>query len=169
MADPVDFQDFGIAKLKADLALLQATTVTIGWQGPTGAAPHPDADGHTVAEVAAWQEYGTATAPARPGLAVTFERHRAELLVAARRFLADVVDGRKSRDEAEFALGELALEKLRHTIDAAREWARPNAVSTVRAKGHDQPLFDSGTYRGNASWAVRRDGRIVRQGGEVDQ
>lgn len=167
MAEPVDFKDFGIGKLKADLAELRETKITIGWQGESGAEKHPGADA-SVATVAAWQEYGTETAPARPSLVQTFERHRADFILAAKRMLADVVDGRKNKDAAETGLGDFAVDKLRETIDDSRSWAEPNAESTARAKGHDQPLIGLyGKLRANTSWAIRRNGAIVRQGGET--
>lgn len=167
MAEPVDFKDLGIGKLKTDLASLQSTSVTIGWQGESGAKKHPDADA-TIATVAAWQEYGTDTAPARPSLVQTFERHRADFIVAAKAALASVIDQGVSAEDAETRLGEFAVEKLRQTIDDSRSWAEPNAKSTIRSKGHDQPLFgETGAMRANSSYAIRRGGQILRQGGET--
>lgn len=175
MAEPVDLRDLGIAKLREALRRIQQTEITIGWQGPSGAAPHPDAkasgrfDG-TVAAVAAVNHYGTEDGriPARPALDETFNRHRHEIIVKARRIVADVVDGRIAPEAAEETLGEYALELLRRTLDDARVWAQANAERTIRAKGHDQPLFgETGTLRSHASWAARMDGAITRQGGET--
>lgn len=163
---PVDFKDFGLAKLKAQLAELQATQITIGYQGESGAEQHENAD-VPVAQVAAWQEYGTETAPARPFLRTTFQRHNARIMKEARLALSNLIDGRVgSVEEAQDQLGESALAALRDTIDDARAWAKPLAPSTARAKGHDLPLFETGHMRRNASYAVRKDGSIVRQGGE---
>lgn len=162
---PVDFRDLGLAKLKDDIAKLQQSEITIGWQGESGDATHPSGE-VTVAEVAAFAEYGTDRAPARPALQTTFARAGAALRRRARKVMADLVDGRADVEGAAQDLGEHALAELRSAIDDAGEWAEELADSTVARKGHDTPLLDSGTMRDQASWAVRRDGVIVEQGGE---
>jgi hypothetical protein len=178
MAKPVALKDLGIGKLKADLAALRAAKITIGYQGSSGAATHPDADA-SVATVAQWMEFGTpgsddrnydsprSMIPSRPFLRVTFERAGGDFVEAARKALSDLVDGRATVEEVEARLGELGVSEVRKTIDDSRSWAEPLADSTVQAKGHDQPLLDSGTLRDSASWAVREGDTIRRQGGEA--
>lgn len=163
---PVDLRDLGIGKLRADLDALKRSKVTIGWQGSSGASEHPETDGATVAEVAAWNEYGTSRAPARPALGTLFERHGAAFRDAVKAAVSDVIDRRASPAEALRRLGELGVLKLRETIADSRSWAEPLAASTVRRKGHDQPWIDTGTVEAAASYAVRRDGEVVDQGGE---
>ena len=167
MPEPLDIRDLGIGKLREQLAELGRTRVTFGYQGPSGAAIHPEAGGASVARVAAWQEFGTTTAPARPLGRHTMEANRDAFADAAKRAIADVIDGRATPEAAVERVGEVALSALRKTIDTSRIWAEANAASTVRAKGHDQPLIGGyGILYDQASWAVRVDGRIVRQGGE---
>lgn len=165
---PLEIKDLGIEKLREQLAKLGRTRVTYGYQGPSGQAKHP-AKGATVsvAQVAAFNEFGTASAPARPLLRHTAEENRETLKDAAKRAISDVVDGRAEPEAATEAVGELAVAALRRTISRSREWAEPNATSTVRAKGHDQPLVgEEQSLTLSASWAVRVDGEIVKQGGE---
>lgn len=171
MPEPLDIRDLGIGKLREALAELGRTRITFGYQGPSGAAAHPEAGGASVALVAAWMEFGTPDAPfpspARPLGRHTMEANRDAFAAAAKRAIADVIDGRATPEIACERVGDLALRALRKTIDRSREWAKANAASTIRAKGHDQPLVGgTGTLYDQASWAVRVDGKIVRQGGE---
>lgn len=164
----LEIKDLGIGKLREQLAKLGRTRVTYGYQGPSGAAKHP-AKGATVsvAQVASFSEFGTASAPARPLLRHTAEENRDNFKDAAKRAISDVVDGRAEPEVATEAVGELAVAALRRTISRSREWAEPNAASTVRAKGHDQPLVgEEQSLTLSASWAVRVDDAIVKQGGE---
>lgn len=170
---PIEIKDLGIGKLKAALALLRKTTITIGYQGASGAAAHPNApEGQSVALIALWQEYGTENPdgtprnPARPFLETTFKRHQPEFQKAVAKGIADLIDGRAEREDVEHKLAVLGLDKMRATLDDSRSWAEPLAQSTIDRKGHDQPLLDSGTLRDESSWAIRRDGEIVKQGGE---
>lgn len=181
---PID-PDLGVARVKAMLADLVRHVVTIGYQGETGAAIHPATKGTTrkprppedwkpVATIALWMEYGTdpetsnnGGMPARPAIGTTFERHSAEFNKACKKLLSDIIDGRADLDTAVTELGDKALEKLRATIDDAKAWAEPLAESTVQKKGHDVPWLDTGTLREQCSWALRLDGKIKKQGGEL--
>ncbi len=157
--------DLGIGALKEQLAKLASMRVTIGYQGETGAEPHPGAKDASVATVAHWQEYGTKYAPARPLGKHTMEQNREAFARAAERAVVDLVDGRLDTAEAAGEqLGRVGLTALRKTIDTSREWAEANAESTIAAKGHDQPLIgEHAKLYSNASYAVRDGDRIVVQ------
>jgi HK97 gp10 family phage protein len=163
----IHIEDLGIEKLKRDLAALAGQEITVGWQGLSGLAKHPEAEDETNAQVAAWMEYGTRKMPARPALRRTFRKHREEFSNASRKAISDLIDGRATSAEAAAEkVGDLALRNLRRVMDDARSWAEPLAHPTVKKKGHQQPWLDTGTLRDKASWAVREGNQIVRQGGE---
>jgi hypothetical protein len=171
MPEPLQIKDLGITKLRAKLAELAASRLTFGYQGPSGGQQHPGAKkvGTTVAAVARWNEFGTATAPARPMGRHTMEENRDAFRAATRKAISDVIDGRAEADAAVEAVGEVAVAALRRSISRSREWAEANAASTIRKKGHDQPLVgEHQTLTTHASWAVRdkATGSIRRQGGE---
>lgn len=167
MADPVDVRDLGIGKLRDDVAELKSRRITVGWHGESGAEQHPNAQpGTTVAEIAAMQEFGTTRAPARPMVRVALDHYRDRVREATRRAMRDLIAGRASLDAAQQTIGEAVLEALRNTILDAKRWAEPLAPRTVSAKGHADPLIESGTLYDRASWAARRGKTILRQGGE---
>jgi hypothetical protein len=173
----VQIRDLGIGKLRAELAKFRDHAITIGHQGDSGAATHPNADA-SVGQVAAWMEFGTPGSddrqydvarkhiPSRPFVRMTFARHQVEFAKIVRDELSNIVDGRATAEEAQERIGERMLERLRETILEARGWAVPLAQATIDAKGHDDPLIDSGTLYDKASYAVRDGETIVRQGGE---
>ncbi len=161
----VDTTDLGLGSVRELLDDLKDTTVTFGYQGPSGEAKHPGAS-ESVAAIAAKQEFGTKNAPARPLGRVTMDRNRKEFGDATKKAIADVIDGRSTdaTDAAE-PLGVLAVRELRKTIDMSRDWAEENKPSTIAKKGHDQPLVgEFGMLYESASYAVRKGGDIVKQG-----
>jgi hypothetical protein len=163
----LDTKDLGIGKLMQQLERLGELRVTFGYQGASGQAKHPGAK-VSVAKIAAFQEFGTATAPARPLGQHTMEENRDAFADAAKSAISDIVDGRaSSANKAVQAVGEIAVSAARKTIDRSRDWAEANAPSTIAKKGHDQPLI--GEYAqlySQVSWAIRKGDRIVKQGGE---
>jgi hypothetical protein len=162
----LDTRDLGLGKIRKVLDDLKETTVTFGYQGPSGEAHHPGTENASVAQVAAWQEFGTSKAPARPLGRVTMERAKGAFESATSKAIADVIDGRATTaEDAATALGVLAVQELRKTIDTSREWAEENRPSTIQRKGHDQPLVgEFGKLYEAASYAIRRNGEIVKQG-----
>lgn len=164
----VEIKDLGIGRLKEDLSRLGQTEITIGWQGRSGQEQHPEADAN-VSTVAAWMEYGTTDSdgkpkvPARPALQTTFANNDRKFKKVTSKAVSDIIDGRNDVKDAITGLGNFALRTLRKTMDQSRTWATPLAESTVKHKGHDQPLLDSGTMRDKASWAERCSDRILRQ------
>ncbi len=162
----VEIKDLGIGKLKRELAKLRGQKITIGHQGRSGSATHPNAKGASVAEVAAFHEFGTPAITARPMIRTTFDRSKTEIDREVRRGISDLIDGRRKLETIQDELGSKMHARLRETIAASREWAEPLAQSTKDRKGHDQPLVDSKTLERKASWAVRDGDDIIRQGGD---
>ena len=117
-----------------------------------GTGEHPNADsGQTVAAIAAWNEFGTETIPARPFLRTTLrenEYYRSALLDALKAGLVRQADPSKALQ----LVGIRAASDIRNTIDT-NDFA-PNAPATVRKKStdadkgnKDKPLIDTGILR----------------------
>jgi hypothetical protein len=62
--------------------------------------------------------------------------------------------------------GAQIAELVRKTIMSSRTWAKPNAPATIKKKGFDWPLNETGLLAEESiSWAVRsKSGQIVKQG-----
>lgn len=103
----------------------------------------------SVAEVAAANEFGGGKRPPRPFMRWTLQRRARKW----RNILRDILpqyshDVKKAMEH----LGEIAAEDLADTI---RIWtAPPNAPSTIKKKGFNDPLVDSGQMMNSVRWKV---------------
>lgn len=172
----VTVRDLGIGRLKEDAATLQRQRVTVGYQGPEGQAKHPGADA-SVAQVAAWQEFGTPGSddrqydvarrqiPSRPFMRTGLAKYQGEIVTVIKAAFQAMLAGKVSVEEAQASVGERMVEAVQQSILDARSWAKPLAQSTIDRKGHDDPLIESGTMYDAASYAVKDGDRILRTGG----
>ena len=120
----------------AELAA-QATTAKVR-VGIIEQANYPD--GESVAQVAFWNEYGTATIPPRPFFRNTIAEHKDEWPKQAATFMeANGGDVRQTLAD----MGEVVKGQIKMTIQDFRE--PPNAAATVKQKGFDKPLINKGT------------------------
>lgn len=172
----VEVRDLGVGKLREDVATMQRQRVTVGYQGPSGAAQHPNADA-SIAQVAAWQEFGTPGSddrtydkarghiPSRPFVRTGLAKYKNEIAEAIKAAFRAVLDGSATVEQAQADVGERMVEAVQQTILDARSWAKPLAESTIERKGHDDPLIESGAVYDATSYAVRDGDKIVRTGG----
>lgn len=131
--------DFG-KKLLQELKALASKQVTVGFK----AGEVFDADGMDVAKKAAINEYGTDTIPARPFMRQTIENHVDELTKYCQS-MAKSVKNRGSADEVLQGIGEHLVKMVRDEIENGE--FEPNAPSTIRRKGSDKPLIDTGQMK----------------------
>lgn len=96
-------------------------------------------DGTTVAEVAAFSELGTSSAPARPFISPAMRQHRAEAAELMAAAVRTTITGEGNATPQ--ALGERMVEWIRQRILSGP--FAPLAASTVRRKGHSHPLLDT--------------------------
>lgn len=96
-------------------------------------------DGKSAAEIAAYNEYGTETIPMRPFMLVTVRREQwrwGKLLGPALKNAN--FDGQQALE----IIGQQIKGDIQETM---REWDNPdNAPSTIKKKGFDDPLVDTG-------------------------
>lgn len=97
-------------------------------------------NGESVAQVAYWNECGTAHIPARPFFRQTIAKHKGEWPKQA----AAIMRENGGNVPVTLALmGEGVKGQIVETIQNFRE--PPNATSTQRKKGFNKPLIDTGT------------------------
>jgi hypothetical protein len=158
------FIDRGAVRVSKALADFNNFYLTIGIQGPGGLRKYPDSD-INVASVAMYQEFGTRSINSRPFLRRTMFEKRAEIEESIREAVTRAIDtGRTVRELAKS--GAEIAELVRRTIMSSRSWAKPNAPATIKKKGFDWPLNETGLLAEESiSWAVRsKTGKIVKQG-----
>ncbi len=133
-----------------ELKKLAKMEVRVGFQGD-----ETYDDGVSVAEIAAFNELGTSDTPARPFMKQSFEKHEKELQAACDQVNKAIIAGR-SAEQALDVLGVTAKGIVQEEI-ADGDFA-PNAPSTVKKKGSDKPLIDTGHMRQSVNYVVKRRG-----------
>lgn len=129
-------------------------SVDVGLLGAKGSARRGDG---TVAGIALVNEFGTTDGriPARPAM-----RRAARLKDFASGFeggLRKVVAGAP----AEVGLrdgGDQALSVMERSYATAKGWARGNAASTIKKKGFDLPLLETGKTQDSLDYRVNKGG-----------
>lgn len=138
-------------KFFAELKKLSELEVQVGFQ--SGEVTYED--GADLADIAAFNEFGTSDTPARPFMKQSFENHERELQAACDR----VNNTLKKGGTAEVALNQLGVFCKGLVQEEIVEGGfAPNAPSTVKKKGSSQPLIDTGTMRQSVNYVVRKRG-----------
>lgn len=132
-----------------ELERLSKLEVQVGFQ----AGEKTYEDGTDLVDVAAYNEYGSSDTPARPFMKQSFENHEDELQKACDRVNQTLNKG----GTAEAGLKELGVfvkglvqEEI---VDGGFE---PNAPSTIKKKGSEQPLIDTGTMRQSVNYVIKK-------------
>ena len=107
-------------------------------------------------EIALYNELGTSTIPARPFFAQTVQVHEEEIREAAVSEAAKVLRGNEKAQQAFREIGPDVQKKVQKRIDEGQ--FVPNAPSTIKRKGHDHPLIDTGTMRDSISYTICEKG-----------
>lgn len=152
MAGRVVDTDRGYAKLLANLKMENAS-VLVGVHGST----HSE-----MVVIAASNEFGTDNGhvPERSYLRSTVDQGEGEIADDLQRATDRVLDG-GSIDRELGLVGEKWVGRVKQTIRDLD--TPPNAPSTIRQKGSDNPLIDTGRLRNSITSSVERG-----RGGDLD-
>lgn len=108
-------------------------------------------------DIALYNELGTSTIPARPFFAQTVQVHEEEIKEMAATEVSQALLGEKDSQQAFEVIGEDVRKKVQNRIDEGQ--FVPNAPSTIKRKGHDHPLIDTGTMRDSISYTICEKGK----------
>lgn len=138
-----------------ELEKLANLEVRVGFQSGETIYNEEGKAGIDVATVAAINELGSSSTPARPFMKQSFEDHEGELQKACDRVNSVLASG----GTAETALNELGVFcKGLVQKEIVNGGFAPNAAATVAAKGSSQPLIDTGTMRGSVNYVIKKRG-----------
>jgi len=148
MTGEVKVNDAKWRKIIKQVAEMKRATVRVGIMGDAG-----DENGVSLAEIAAYHEFGTATIPERSFLRSTFYGHAAEgLAKMCAKLSKAIIEGKMDEPRALGLLGLWAVSEVRKTIRAGIE---PElAPATIAAKGSSLPLVDTGQLINSITWVV---------------
>lgn len=132
---------------------LKKGQVFIGF--PEGEATHTGANGESadMALIAAYNEFGTSTTPARPFLKQTIDGNQDKIKAMCEQTVKDIADG-KSTEQCLKQLGAYGVGLVQETI--ANGSFAPNNPQTVKKKGSDKPLIDTGQMRQSVHYIIRK-------------
>lgn len=134
-------------KFYAELEKLKKLRVVVGYQQGQAVSE----DGVDLADIAMWNELGTASAPSRPFLRKSVDENE-EKIISFGQFQAKRLTQGATAQDVLTALGVmqkgLVQEKI---VDGDFE---PNAPSTIKKKGSDKPLIDTGHMRRSVNFAI---------------
>nr|DAL49497.1 MAG TPA_asm: virion morphogenesis protein [Caudoviricetes sp.] len=105
-------------------------------------------DGTPVAQVAFWQEFGTAKIPMRPFFRNAIAKNTRKWGDSVNTALIGTNDSEKALK----MLGEIMRGDI--VLSLTNLNTPPNAPSTIKQKGSSNPLIDTGLLRNSISWEL---------------
>ena len=133
-------RDLGYSRIMRDLQKLYGMEVVAGMLKDSGKAEN----GASYVDIATWNEYGTGRIPSRPFIRISADTNRQTWAKLAQQCVNNVIDGDSPRDAAQ-VVGHRMVEDIRKVFGSSE--LKANAPSTVRKKGRNEPLVDSGEMR----------------------
>lgn len=142
-------------KFYAELEKLKQNEVFIGYQA--GHAKHTDEDGNTadMAEIAMFNELGTSTSPPRPFLRMTVDENKDKINQFVETQTKRIAQG-ASAEQCMKQMGAFGVSLVQEKIGNGT--FTPNAESTIKAKGSDKPLIDTGQLRQSVHYVIKKGG-----------
>ena len=107
-------------------------------------------DGTSLADVMTWNHYGTETIPPRPVLRIAAENvmsNNEEIKKALNAYFKNILENPNGAAEGEKEMlrkiGVQVIKEAKRIIEAGNE-LQENAPGTVKKKGFDKPLYETG-------------------------
>lgn len=135
----------------AELANLKELQVYIGFQ----AGEVTDDKGVDIAQIAMFNELGTSTSPSRPFIRNTVDENR-DKIDAMGQAQANALTKGGTAESALKTMGAFGVSLMQKTIGGGG--FEPNAPSTIKKKGSDTPLIDTGRMRQSVKYIIQKKG-----------
>lgn len=112
-------------------------------------------DGESIAEYAAYNEFGSESVPSRPFMATSFDENLVNIDNDFKRQATAMVQGKRTASEALTVIGQRHASRIQTTI-TGRDFLPRLAPSTVAAKkGSEKTLVDSGAMANAVQISIR--------------
>lgn len=146
--------DLGLKHIVKELNKLNNKSLEVGVLEGAGSYSYTTKKGKTtevlIAQVYYWQEFGTSTIPVRATLQPSLEGlHLEQLLKQQKISIIGMYDG-ASYKEVIKASGEYQKKKIKKLIEIKSN--PPNATSTIKKKGFNDPLIWTGKLMNSINW-----------------
>lgn len=133
----------------AELKKLADMEIRVGFQ----AGEAEEENGTDIVDIAAYNEYGSSDTPARPFMKQSFENHEDELQAVCDEAMKMIKKGGTAQ-QALNKIGVLCKALVQSEIRDGN--FVPNAPSTIKKKGSDKPLIDTGTMRQSVQYVIEK-------------
>ena len=130
---------------------LKSVSIKTGIQADAGVGD----DGVSIAEYAAFNEFGTSNIPERSFIRATADNERRKWSAALDKMITEVIKGNRSLDNGLGIVGQLTEQDIKRTIRNLSEPA--NAQSTIDTKGSSNPLIDTGIMLNSIRYIVEHN------------
>lgn len=145
MSVEVELIDHGFDNIIQQALKLDGKGVKVGIR--RGKGSH---DGTDMLDIAVYNHFGTATIPARPFVSDCAEKNAGQIKEAQKRLVYRVYQGSLSADGALAQLGAWYVNVQKgHILHGG--WT-PNAPATIKRKGSNKPLVDTGQLVNTVDW-----------------
>jgi HK97 gp10 family phage protein len=128
--------------IESDLKGLNKSHTKVGFMG---SETREDGSGLTNAEVATFNEFGTAKAPARPFMRPAIAENKMEIFWQQEEGYSRVLQQQSTVGLELARIGQFAQTEIQKKIRSVK--TPPNAISTIKRKGSNNPLIDTGAMR----------------------
>ncbi len=112
-------------------------------------------DGMDICDIAMWNELGTEHIPSRPFLRKSVDENESEINAFLESGKECILRGASARQVLS-DIGMFQKDLIQEKITEGN--FTPNAASTIRKKGSDKPLIDTGRMRQSVNYVICRKG-----------
>jgi len=141
-------RDLGLKRFMRELQKAKVTEVVVGVQQGSD-----NAEGESIAEYAAYNEFGTEKIPERSFMRSAFDENVNDLSRQLDRSYAQIQAGTMTVYKALGLVGLRHQDQIQHKIDT--NVPPPNAPATIAAKGSSHTLIDTGAMRASIRYIIR--------------
>ena len=140
-------------RLKRLIKDLERFKIEVGFNENSGKyAANEEGEEITVADVVAWNEFGSERSPSRPFMRQTVEDYKGQITKHANKAVKAAIHG-GGAEEALNSIGAFTKGKMQLEIRNG-DWV-PNAPYTIAKKGSDKPLIDTGRMRQSIVYVIK--------------
>lgn len=146
----VEDSDLGWNRIVKNLQRLDGTEISAGILQSAGSY----SKGQSLVDVAIWNEYGTQKIPSRPFIRIASDQNRRKWERLSADCINEILDGSRTRPGY---IGKRIGKAMKADIQAVmgdKSKLAPNAPSTIKKKGHDKPLIDTGKLQSSVDYRV---------------
>lgn len=141
--------DRGMNKIIAEVRKANSQVVAVGIM-----AGATNKEGASIAEYAAYNEYGTQNIPSRPFMAISVDENKQAIAKDFERAAKDIIGGGVSAYVALEKIGAKHQSRIQYTI-SGRDILPKLSAKTIAKKGGTKTLVDTGAMRSAVTFEVR--------------